>query len=292
VEGLGLRIGAGATLAVVASSGLFLSDKMGRDSRARVEQLATHAVTAEEVRDEANARRATAAYDPAAFAANIAADAKGFAVETSLLELGDAQAFKSVLQDPVVLGPGQSWASDQFSAKASHEKVQYQQHGAMISAKHAVLTLHNVSRTPVAYFIRARSHDRGSCEVRGARMHNAMALMPDEKAEIVVCAGGGKVRIDELLVLETSPLGYMYMSQVPPSAVGHDGITTTAHTPIKRVETCRDIDSKGIAGRIRDGLTRWVDVADFYTRHNCHRFGFSPSYHYTGTKIERLPYAE
>ena len=120
-------------------------------------------------------------------------------------------------------------------------------------------------------------------------MHNAMALRPDETAEIVVCAGGGKIRLDELLVLEISELGYRYFSQVPPLAVGYDGVTASAHSPVARVEMCRDFDTKGLAGRIQDGLTRWVDVADFFSRHNCHRFAFQNGYRHTGAKVAKLP---
>ena len=290
VENQVLRIAAGASLLLVLGTGLHLSGKMGRDSRERMEQLAAHRVSAQDVRTDLATRAEDRANDPALFKANVESDAKEFGVEATMLELAEPQAYAAEIdKEPVVLSPGQSWSSSHVSATASVEKVRFQQHGAMVSARHSVLRLTNRSKTPVAYFAAIRSHDRGRCDVRGARMHNAMALRPDETAEIVVCAGGGKIRIDDLRVLEISELGYAYFSQVPPLAVGYDGVTATSHNPVMRVQTCRDFDTKGLAGRIQDGLTRWVDVADFYSRHNCHRFEIPTDYRHTGAKVERLP---
>jgi hypothetical protein len=289
VEHLGARVAAGSALAVVLTTGMALSGKLGRDSRARMEQLEDHAVAASQVHARVEQRRVERKYDPAAFAANVAADAESLGVSTTLLELGEAQAHFQEAPDAVVLAPGQSWSSRHIAAKVGVEKVQFQQHGAMVSAKHSILVLRNVSRRPIAYYAVVRSHDQGKCESRGVRMHNAMALMPDEQAEIVVCPGGGKVRIDDLQVLEITELGYMYFSQVPPVAVGYEQTVAAAHTPIRRVTACRDLDSATVVQRIGDGLTRWVDVADFFSRHNCHRFELPASYRHTGLRLKSLP---
>jgi hypothetical protein len=107
-----------------------------------------------------------------------------------------------------------------------------------------------------------------------------MALMPKESAEVVVCAGGGSVRVDRLEILEVSTVGYHYLSRIPPSTVGHDGITTGSHRPLHRLDLCKTVDTRGVGGQIRQGLTRWVDVADFYSRHNCDRFRFFVEYRY------------
>ena len=121
-------------------------------------------------------------------------------------------------------------------------------------------------------------------------MHNAMALRPRETAEIVVCAGGGKVELQRLDVLEITDLGYIYLSKVPPVTVGHDGTTDTAHRPLERVQMCRStVDTKGIAGMLGNGTVRWVDVADFYSRHDCEQFRFFPEYRHTGADLARLP---
>jgi hypothetical protein len=290
VENRGLRLAAGASLVLVMSTGFLLSDKLGRDSRERMEELEKFAVSAEDVEQEVESRRSERIYDPAVFAANLEDDAKSFGVDAELIALGEGQPFFSEVDDAVVLAPGKSWSSEHLSARASIEKVQFQQHGAMVTAKHAVLQVTNTSETPIAYFLSVRSHDRGKCEVRGARMHNAMALLPDETAEIVVCAGGGKIRIGEVLVLEISDIGYRYFSQVPPVAVGHDGVTGRAHSPMQRVEMCKDIDTGGLARKVQSGLTRWVDLADYFSRHNCHRFEFPDEYRHTGKRLDRLPY--
>src|SRR5690606_27939378 len=106
------------------------------------------------------------------------------------------------------------WRSDHLDIHVTVQKVQYRKQGASISAKHSIAEVENISGSPIAYFLRLRSAEQGNCEIRGTRMHNAMALLPGEKAEIVVCAGGGAVRVEHVEVLEVSELGHRYLSRV------------------------------------------------------------------------------
>jgi hypothetical protein len=115
-------------------------------------------------------------------------------------------------------------------------------------------------------------------------MHNAMALMPDEAADVVVCAGTGSVRVERLEILEISRLGYHYVSQLPPGAVGHDPVTAAAHEPISRMPLCTSVDDKGLSAQVRQGLARWVDVVDFYSRHSCERFKYFDGYRYAAAE--------
>jgi hypothetical protein len=133
------------------------------------------------------------------------------------------------------------------------------------------------------------SAQRGRCEVRGARTHNAMALMPDERAEVVVCAGGGGIQIDRLEVLEITELGYRYVSQIPPAAVGHDGTTTGSHRPDSPSTPCTQLDTGLLSTSIREGKARWVDVIDFFSRHNCHRHALPETYRLAERPLPALP---
>ena len=110
----------------------------------------------------------------------------------------------------------------------------------------------------------------------------ARGLMPGERAEIVVCGGGGRLRIQRAEALEISPLGYHYLSKLPPTALDRDSVTQGAHTPDRRATPCSALDPESIAGLLRAGRTRWVDVADFFSRHNCERFRYSEEYRHGG----------
>ena len=165
----------------------------------------------------------------------------------------------------------------------------YREHGARVAARHSVATITNVSTTPIAYFLRVRSADRGQCPTRGARLHNAMALLPNEKAEAVVCAGKGRIKIEDLRVLEITPLGHAYFSKIPPIAVGHDAVTASAHQPLRKLPLCTKTPSVTISNALRGGVSQWEDVADFYSRHNCERYQFFPGYKLAKEALPELP---
>jgi hypothetical protein len=120
-------------------------------------------------------------------------------------------------------------------------------------------------------------------------MHNAMALRPGEQAEIAVCGGTGKIRIEHLEILELTELGYVYVSRIPPAAVGHDDVTVSAHRPLIKVRTCETLDTQTLADQIADGVVRWVDVVDFHSRHDCDTWGFFPEYRHRTEPFARLP---
>lgn len=287
---VGLRIGGVTALLVAAVVGLFISGKLERDSRARIETLETTAVTLDEAQTQEQDRKVAKQFDERAFGEGAVQDATRFGIAPfEPASLAKPNRYVNALAEPVVIKPGRSWTSEHIKVGVSLDKVQYNQHGATISARHTIATFENVSKGPVAYFASVRSAERGRCDVRGARQHNAMALMPGEVAEVVVCAGTGKVRVDRLEVLEVSPLGYVYVSRVPARAVGHDGITGGSHSPMNRVQVCQTVDTKGIAGKLAQGLTRWRDVVDYYARHDCERFRFFFDYRHTDDGPARLP---
>jgi hypothetical protein len=283
-------VAAGAlALSVVVAAGGYLSGKTARDSRARVADFREAGAMDEAPSVGTMQAQAQAQTDPTKFAELVAEDASRLGVaDNKVTTLAEVQPYVVVIDEPTVLGKGKGISGNGLKLSASTEKVTYSDHGASVSAKHAVLTVTNVGDKPLAYRLVAMSAGAETCEVRGARMHNAMALMPNESAEVVVCAGTSRIKVDKLEVLAVSGLGYHYVSQLPPRAVGYDAITERAHRPNTPVKTCA-LDSPAVAGWIADGRTTWADVVDFYSRHNCHRYAFFPEYERPQAPLDRLP---
>jgi hypothetical protein len=287
------QILAGIGLVVALFTGLHLSSTVERGSRARVEALREREVSAADAQRMALARELAFEREEGYFEAELEADFKEFGIAPiSLDALKRPNRFFHELEDPVVLSPGDRWHSAHIKIRASIEDVNYHKSGATVSTRHSVATVTNRSSTPIAYFLEAHSADRGHCVARGARFHNAMGLLPGESAEVVVCAGTGAIRLDDLRVLEITPIGHVYVSKVPPVAVGHDPTTSRAHAPAKKVEMCSKVPATRISNLIRAGSSTWQDVADFYSRHSCERFQFFAGYRLATEPIERLPVVE
>lgn len=284
---LGARIGMAVVALAVLGGGAFLAGKLERDSRARVADYAAAAPTETTPEPAAEDDRAFAEQ---AFDKGVLEDAKVLGVALENVEpIYAAQTHTVELREPVVLGPGRTWSSERLEVAAAVDKVQFQQHGAAVSARHAIAVVENVSDAPLAYHVRVSSETQGRCDVHGARQHNAMALMPGEKAEIVVCAGGGKIRLLHAETLQISELGHRYLSRVPPRAVGVGVLSSHAHAPPEGSELCETVDVAGLSLSIREGVARWVDIVDYYSRHSCDRFRYFPTYRHTGQALAKLP---
>ncbi|MBV1861171.1 MAG: hypothetical protein KUG77_22330 [Nannocystaceae bacterium] len=290
---LGLRIGMGGAALAVLGSGVFLSGKLERNSRMRV---ADYAAAAPVEADDADVRTKgnpddDRAFDEQAFDKGVLADAAAFGLpaEGVVDAVHGAQAYAVELEQSTVLAPNRSWSSPHLKITAVLDKVAYQKHGATVSARHSIALVENISQTPVAYRLRLTSDARGRCEVHGARQHNAMALMPGEKAEIVVCAGGGKIRVQRVEILEISALGHRYLSRVPPRAVSVDSLSAYAHAPVAGTKPCETVDVSGVSLSLREGTVGWADVVDFYSRHSCDRFRYFHEYRHQGGAPEKLP---
>jgi len=282
VANAGLRVAGIVSLASVLAIGVYVSGSLRRTSSARTRALRDQV-------DDPEIPIDRAIPDPAEFMTAAGKDVHDLGLVMDPAKLLAVQRHASLVDKPLVLAAGRSWFAAPLRVRIDQEKVKYQKHGAIVTASHTIATITNTGSIPVAYFAVLRSEDRGRCEVRGARMHNAMALLPDESAEIVVCAGTGKVRIETLEILEVSELGYYYFSKVPPLAASHDGVTAAAHRPPKSVQLCQHMDYATLAGRLTEGSMRWVDLADFFSRHDCERFRFLPGYRYQERPLARLP---
>lgn len=286
----GLRILAAIVLGLTALTGVYLSGKARRDATQRIEDVRAGVDEGAEGEEaDASPLPRSLELDPTQFEARVKEDLERFGLPPiSIVELAQPNAYFDELDEPVTLAPGKTWSSPHLRIKARLDKVNYMQRGARVSSVHAVARSENTSEVPIAYRLVLKG-ETGKCEVRGAREHNAVTLAPGESAEIVVCAGRDRVIIESLEVLEITMLGHYYLSQVSPTALGQDAISTAAHKPQVSVSTCSDLDAKTHAAYLQAGTASWADMADFYARHDCHRLRFFPGYHRAEEPLPTLP---
>lgn len=283
-----LRILAAVMLALTVLGGVYLSGKARRDTSKRLDDLRA-GVDRSEQAAAAEAEARPPELDPQQFEQLLREDLLRLGLTPiTATELAEPNAYFDEVLEPITLGPGRTWSSAHVRIKVRLDKVEYMQRGARVSSVHAVARAENISDRPIAYSLRMRG-EAGKCEVRGAREHNAVALRPGESAEIVVCAGRDRVVVERLEVLEVTDLGYHYLSQVSPLALGHDATTAAAHKPLVPVAICPDLDARTLAAYLQAGTAAWADVVDFYARHDCHRLQFFPGYRRSQNPLPTLP---
>ena len=286
------RLIAGAAVALVAVFGVSRSGQAGRGGTARLAEIQAGAKTAELAQAEALAREFEHANTARHFTAELNKDAEVYGLANVDVEsLRQPNAFEQLVESvaPVTVAVNRTHRTGPLKIKAVNEKVQYLKGGATIRAQHAIARVENVGKKPVAYFIDVRSSDRGECEVKGSRRHNAMALMPGEAADLVVCGGRGGVEILDLRVLEITPMGYVYLSKLPPQTIGLEPARAQAHVGPRGANRCASVPSARISSAIDAGEYGWADVADFYSRHNCDRLQIPPGYRRAEAPVETLP---
>jgi len=282
------RILAIALFLLVVGAGWHMSGRSERNSVQRVNEMRETLEVVEPV--DVGELKKVAKFDEGRFAKELADDVAAFGLEpVDVAAISAPQAHHMEVAEPVILRTNGEWSSPRVSVTATVEKVNYQQHGAIVSAPHRVVTLVNKTKGPIAYKLVVGAPGKEKCKVRGSRVHNAMALRPGETAEVVVCAGRGRVVIRKLQLLEINELGYHYISQLPPSAVGYDTVTAHAHRPRVRVTECTKTDPTKILRMLGTGSLQWVDVVDFYSRHNCHRMDVFDDYRHSAEARARMP---
>lgn len=291
VTSTSLRILAAVVLALTLLAGVYVSGKARRDTEQRVADLRAGVDRSTQAAEQEPPLPASLELDPRQFEARMLEDLERFGIEpVTVSDLAQPNAYFEEVSGPVTLAPGQSWSSAHVRLKVRLDKVNYMQRGARVSSVHAIARLENISKRPIAYHIQVTG-EAGKCKVRGAREHNAVSLRPGESAEIVVCAGRDRVRVERLEILEVTDLGHHYLSQVSPLALGQDGTTAAAHQPLVSVAACADLDTKTIVAYLQAGTAAWADVVDFYSRHNCHRLQFFPGYRRAEQPLPQLPVA-
>jgi hypothetical protein len=290
VTSTSLRILAAVVLALILLAGVYLAGKPRRDAEQRLDDL-RNGIDRSEQEAAARAEAQSPELDPQRFEQRLREDLLRWGLTPITAgELARPNAYFDEVSEPVTLAPGRTWSSAHVRIKVRLDEVEYMQRGAKVRSVHVVARAENASARPIAYSLHMRG-EAGRCEVRGAREHNAVALRPGESAEIVVCAGRDRVVVERLEVLEVTDLGYHYLSQLSPLALGHDAITAAAHHPLVPVGECPDLDAKTLAAYLQAGTAAWADVADFYSRHDCQRLQFFPGYRRAQEPLPSLPAA-
>ena len=283
------RLGAAGAVVVMALTGWTMSDDSSTAVQAQVEELMAKRKSPEQAEAEAMAREFNFSNSTEQFEASLEEDFKAYGLRPiELSELKRPYAYDHVVDSRVTLKPGKSVGNGKIRLKVAIDKITYKQGGARLKAKHVVAKIKNVSDTPLAYYTEVRSAER-DCEVRGSRAHNAMALLPGETADLVVCGGEGAVEVRDLRMLEITPLGHMYLSKLPPQAVGLDTRRVQSHVGPRRATRCTNVPSMMLANAIKSGRQSWADIVDFYARHSCERQQVPMDYKRSDEPIAELP---
>lgn len=283
-----ILLGLAAVVAVVVA--FALNGRATAKTETLVAELREHDVDAAAARAKAVQRDIVMNRSGRRFQEVLDEDTKRFSVQPVAADsLRSGNVFEHLVRDNVVLKPGQTFKSDWVEIKAAVEQIKYIRRGAEVRAKHSLVYVENKRAKPIAYFLDVRSADAAGCEVRGSRSHNANALLPGEVAEVVVCAGTRPVEIHDLRVMEVTALGYMYLSQVPARAFGHDEVRAQSHRMPRQARRCSEVPSERLFGALREQRIRWRDVADFFSRHNCTNYPWLWGYTYDEAGVDELP---
>ena len=196
---------------------------------------------------------------------------------------------EQLVHDSIQVGLRGAYKSKYIHVTPRVKKIPYRRGGATISARHTMAVVKNVSKKPLAYYLNVASTETGNCEIRAARSHNAMALMPGEKTEIAVCAGAGGIEIRDLRIMEITPLGYRYLSKLPPQSIGHDKITQLSHDPGPKSALCTKVPIRALQQQLASNQMRWEDIVDYYSRHNCDHHQIVRDYRKREESVDELP---
>lgn len=195
------------------------------------------------------------------------------------------------LGDTKTIAPGNALREAGFELRVVTESVDVERRGIRTKNTHTLARLRNTGERPLAYFLRMRSRD-GDCQLRATTRYDAMVLLPDERAEISVCSGEHTVEVLDLRLMEVTELGALWVSKVPPQAVGHDPLVARSHFPGPKIEMCAEIPAGDLAARIEAGETSWEDIVDYYSRHDCEVYRWWPGYQRIVEPLASLPVVE
>lgn len=146
-----------------------------------------------------------------------------------------------------------------------------------------VLSLENLTEHDLAYRVVASPRPGGAaCNDRTPLWHDAMVIRRRGKVERSECGyrAGMTLHIEKIETVEVEGLQSVYLSRVPPIAIGGDPFDSKTHRPRlpAGVLVCNLVPSQVLRSAIGDGSVRWRDLVDFYARHRCDSYHFPLSY--------------
>lgn len=209
---------------------------------------------------------------------------------TSREQLLEPNAFFHVASpgDTRSISPSATLREAGLEIRIKVEDIDVERRGIRTKNTHTLALVKNVGKKPLAYFLQMRSR-AGDCSMRALTHYDAMVLMPAEEAEISVCAGSHEVEVTELRVLEITELGAVWVSKLPPQAVGLDDVSARSHAPGSGIDVCSAMPALDFATRIKNNETEWEDIVDFYSRHDCEHYRWWPGYKRAADRLAALP---
>lgn len=282
---------AGAGVALSLALGGWMASRLTLDVAAAAETTLARRITPKQAQRQKLALEASYASSEALYQTRIDdAVAEHGVTAPSREQLLAPNTFFHVasLSDPRRLAPGASLREGGLSLRVRTEVIATERRGMRTKSEHTLVDVENVGATPLAYFVDLRV-PAGDCQVRALTRFDAMALLPGEKGEFSVCAGNHEVEIRDLRIMEVTELGALWVSKVPPLAVGYDTVVARSHFAGSGIPMCAEISATEYVNRLKAGEVAWEDLIDFYSRHDCEHYRWWPGYRRIVEPLASLP---
>jgi hypothetical protein len=152
--------------------------------------------------------------------------------------------------------------------------------GQRFRFEHIILTITNRTDRPLAYRVITRVDHPEHCRSQGAMQHNAIALRGGESTERTECLyhDGAQLIVDKMEVVELPVISFFYVSRLQPVPIGLDERTAAGHRAPAPAKECAFVPWRDIKASGESAHTGWLDVIDFYARHNCDEYSFYRGY--------------
>lgn len=174
------------------------------------------------------------------------------------------------------LRPGSSLETTHLRIQARAKKIWVGEAGRGYRAQHVVLSIKNRTSHHLAYRVQTRAYN---CRGKGVLLHNAMAIAPGAAVERSECLLRPELQVvlRKVEVMEVPPLAYHYISRIDPLRVKYNRRTAEGHTSAG-LPLCKILPWRVIQDALKQEQAMWVDVIDFYGRHNCDEYSFFVGY--------------
>ena len=209
-----------------------------------------------------------------AFRSKLQRDASRYKLATVSVDDMSRRLFHRSHTTPIKLklgGPAASAAGLKLSAKVVRS--------AGPTRRVITLTIENPTDSHLAYRVQTRltSVSPKICLHREPMNHHAVAIAPGERIVRGECsferAWRTKFIVTRVDTAVLPALSYYYVSALPPKLLSLDKRTARHHTPgISGIEMCSSSASHSFHSAVERGEISWLDIIDYYARHDCHRY--------------------
>lgn len=149
------------------------------------------------------------------------------------------------------------------------------------SSKQMMLTIENLGHQPLAYRVQSRpSSGKGACAKTRQVQHNALAIAASGTVKRAECVyrSGRTLEITGVETIALPELAFHYLSSMDARNFAMDAGVAGAHMPPSDAMKCRVPQAATLRNAIDSGKIAWRDQAEFYARHRCLTYSFSPSF--------------